>query len=128
MRLLLDTCAFLWLVTRSSELSSEAIRLFQSPENEVYLSSVSTWEIGVKYALGRLPLPDPPSVYIPKVREEHGVRALPLGEESTLYVSHLPDYHRDPFDRMLVCQAIVQNLVILTPDPELRCYPVRTRW
>jgi PIN domain nuclease of toxin-antitoxin system len=106
----------------------EAIDLFTAPENEVFLSSVSTWEIGVKHALGRLPLPGPPAKFIPTMREAHGVDSLSLDEESTLLASRLPPHHRDPFDRMLVCQAIAHNLVILTPDDQISQYLVNTRW
>ncbi len=128
MRCLLDTCTFLWILSGSPRLSQPALDLFTDPANDVYLSSVSTWEIGVKHALGRLPLPDAPPEFIPAMRAAHGIEPLSLDEESTLYVSRLPAYHQDPYDRMLVCQAMVQNLVILTPDEEIRQYPVKTSW
>jgi len=128
LRLLLDTCTFLWILVESPQLSFNALDLFTAPENEVYLSSVSTWEIAVKHALGRLPLPEPPTEFIPAMRTAHGIESLSLDEESTLYASRLPPYHRDPFDRMLVCQAIVQDLVILTPDDLVSQYPVKTKW
>ena len=128
MKLLLDTCTFLWILTESPELSHHALDQFTSPENEVFLSSVSTWEIAVKHALGRLPLPEPPREFVPVMRAGHGIEPLDLDEQSTLYVGQLPSYHRDPFDRMLICQAIVHDLVILTPDKEVQRYPVKTRW
>jgi len=127
-RLLLDTCTFLWLVTDGPDLSPEARHLIVDPANDVLLSAVSTWEIAIKHGLGRLPLPDDPARYVPKLREDHGVAPLPLDEESTLYLRRLPALHRDPFDRMLVCQAIVQSLVLLTPDGDITQYPVRTLW
>jgi PIN domain nuclease of toxin-antitoxin system len=86
--------------------------LFVDPDNEIYLSSVSTWEIAIKHALGRLTLPDPPAKFIPAQRKQHGIDALALDEESTLQLARLPALHKDPYDRMLVCQAVVQNLVI----------------
>lgn len=128
MRLLLDTCTFLWILSDSPELSFEALDLFTAAENEVFLSPVSTWEIAVKHSLGRLPLPEAPAELIPPMRNAHGIESLSLDEESTLHVSRLPDYHKDPFDRMLICQAIVWDLVILTPDEEIRQYPVKTQW
>jgi len=127
-RLLLDTCTFLWLVTDAPSLSPEARRLIVDPANDVLLSAASTWEVAIKHGLGRLPLPDDPERYVPKLREDHGVAPLPLDEESTLYLRRLPALHRDPFDRMLVCQAIVQGLVVLTPDGDITQYPVRTLW
>jgi len=128
MKLLLDTSSFLWIILDAPELSGQAIELFTDPDNEVYLSSVSTWEIAVKYELGKLPLPEAPEKFIPSQRAMHGIEPLPLDEESTLYLTKLPYYHKDPFDRMLVCQAIVNGLVILTPDQLIRQYPVRTSW
>ncbi len=128
MRLLLDTCTFLWIITDAPQLSSRAGELSYTPDNEDFLSSVSTWEIAVKHTLGRLPLPEAPLAIIPSMRDAHGIESLSLDEESTLYVPRLPAYHRDPFDRMLVCQAIVQDLVILTPDKDIHQYPVKTTW
>ena len=128
MRLLLDTCTFLWLARGSDDLSAEAKALFVDPAHEVYLSVVSAWEIAVKHGLGRLPLPVSPSRFVPETREALGVHALPLREEATLTVDRLPPVHRDPFDRMLVCQARAADLVLLTPDPEIARYPVRTAW
>lgn len=128
MKLLLDTCAFLWVVTGSAELSPRARDAFQSPANEVYLSPVSAWEIAVKHALGRLPLTDPPDQLVPAQRRAHRIDELPLTEDAVLYLPKLPDWHKDPFDRMLVCQALASGLTLLTPDPELARYPVRTLW
>jgi PIN domain nuclease of toxin-antitoxin system len=98
------------------------------PAKEVFLSPVSTWEIAIKHALGRLPLPEPPDRFVPAQRAAHGVESLPLDEDSTLQLPRLPTLHRDPFDRMLVCQGIVHGLVLTTPDEEIRRYPVRTFW
>jgi PIN domain nuclease of toxin-antitoxin system len=128
MKLLLDTCAFLWLITDAKELSRDARELFREPANEVYLSSVAAWEIAVKYALGRLPLPAPPERVIPVQRQQHGITGLPLDEESVLQAHRLPPLHRDPFDRMLICQAIVHGMAILTPDPLIAQYAVRVVW
>lgn len=128
MKLLLDTCTFLWLTTDAADLSARSRALFREPENEVYLSSVGAWEIAVKYALGRLPLPAPPERFVPDQRRHHGIESLPLDEESVLQAHRLPALHRDPFDRMMVCQAIVHGLAILTPDPLVSAYPVRTIW
>ena len=128
MRLLLDTCAFLWIASGAPELSSRAREIFRNPDNDVYLSAVSTWEISVKHGLGRLPLPGPPETYIPGLRQRHGIEPLALNEEATLYLGRLPSLHRDPFDRMLVCQAIVEGMVVLTPDELITQYPVRSMW
>lgn len=128
-RLLLDTCAFLWMTTDAPQFSPTARAKFVSPDNDVYLSVVSAWEIAVKHRLGQLPLPEtPPDRFIPARRDHCGIATLPLDEESALYAHRLPLLHRDPFDRMLVCQAIVHSLTILTPDEQISQYAVRTLW
>ena len=128
MRLLLDACAFLWLTADVPRASARARDLFRDAANDVHLSSVSGWEIAIKYSQGRLTLAQPPDRLVPLMREQHGIAALPLDEESVLYAHRLPPLHRDPFDRMLVCQAIVHGMAILTPDPLIVQYPVRTLW
>ena len=93
-----------------------------------YSSAASAWEIGVKYALGRLPLPERPETYVPRVREMSGIEALAIDEESALYTARLPKLHTDPFDRMLVAQAILSGMVILTPDEAIAQYAARALW
>ena len=128
MRLLLDTCTFLWIVTGSSRLSKHAAQRFSDPANDVFLSAVSSWEIAVKYSLGTLRLPASPIEFIPPQRQAHGIMDLPLTEEDVLYLPKLPKLHRDPFDRMLICQAVVNSLAVLTPDELVSQYPIRTLW
>jgi PIN domain nuclease of toxin-antitoxin system len=118
----------LWLVTDAPELSDPARKIFAEFENEVYLSAVSTWEIALKHALGRIRLPAPPEQYVPDQRTKHEIAFLPLHEEATLSLKRVPRIHKDPFDRMLICQALVHDLVILTPDPQISQYPVGTMW
>lgn len=128
MKILLDTCTFLWIVGDSHELSEASRNLFREPSNDVFLSAVSVWEISVKYALGKLPLPQLPEKYIPIQREKHMVDPLGLDENSVLHLNRLPQLHKDPFDRMLICQAINHGLVILTPDELIAQYPVASKW
>ena len=128
MKILLDTCTFLWIITDDPKLSQQARKLFINPDNEVYLSVASTWEIAIKYTLGKLPLPKPPEKYIPSKRQQHNIDSLPLNEEATLYLTKLPDLHKDPFDRILICQAIIAGLIILTPDELITQYPLRSMW
>jgi PIN domain nuclease of toxin-antitoxin system len=127
-RLLLDTCTFLWIVGGDRALSARAREAFVDPESEVFLSAASAWEIAVKHRLGKLPLPASPEQFIPVQRAAHGIEPLPVEEEAALQVAKLPDLHRDPFDRILVAQAIVGGLVVVTPDDPIRQYPVRTLW
>ena len=128
MRLLLDTCTFLWIVGGAPELSVRARQAFADPANDVYLSAASAWEIAVKHRLGRLPLPETPDRFVPRARDAHGIDRLDIDEAAALHVSKLPDLHRDPFDRILVAQALLGGLVLVTPDEALRQYPAPTLW
>lgn len=127
MRLLLDTCTFLWLAGGHA-LSAASAAAVRDASNEVYLSAVSVWEIATKHQAGRLPLPEPPDRLIPTERRLRGVEPLAFDEESALQVLRLPALHRDPFDRMLISQAIAGSLAIVTPDPLISQYPVRVVW
>ena len=127
MKLLLDTCTFLWLAG-GRPLSPNAEAVVRDPSNDVLLSAVSVWEIVTKYKAGRLELPEPPDRLIPTERRLRGVEALAFDEDSALVVSRLPLLHRDPFDRMLISQAIALGLAIVTPDPLVGQYPVRIIW
>jgi len=126
--LLLDTCAFLWLVTGSDHLSPTARNLFSDPDNDVYLSAASAWEISIKWSLGKLPLPVTPEKFVTEQREKHFISPLPISENAAFLLPKLPDHHKDPFDRILICQAIEHTLTILTTDPLIQQYPVRTVW
>jgi PIN domain nuclease of toxin-antitoxin system len=128
MRLLLDTCTFLWLILGADDLSEKAKTLFVDPDNDVYLSVVSAWEIAVKYSIGRLELPEDPRVYVPQQRERHAIRSLPLDEPESLQVSTLPTIHDDPFDRMLISQALIHGMTIMSPDEAIKKYPVQIAW
>ncbi len=128
MNILLDTCTFLWLVSDSNELSQNARHLFENPANEVYLSVASAWEIIVKHNLGKLPLPELPHNFIKNNRMQHRIESLSLDETAVLQLSRLPEYHKDPFDRIIICQAIAGSMTILTPDSHISRYPVRVEW
>ena len=117
------------MISDSPHFSSSANRIFTDPANEVFLSAISSWEIALKNSIGKLPLPSSsPAEFISDQRKAHGIETLPLEEESSLYLPLLPKIHDDPFDRLLICQAIVHGLVILTSDKDIRRYPVRTSW
>ena len=128
MKLLLDTCTFLWIVGGGRNLPPRVVALYQAQDNEVYLSAASAWEIAIKHATGRLLLPVAPQALVAAERERCGVASLAVDEESALHVARLPLLHRDPFDRLLVAQAIVHGLTILTPDPLVSQYPARSMW
>lgn len=128
MRILLDTCTFLWLVEGDPNLSATAREAIVDPENEVLLSPASAWEITIKHGLGRLSLGDSPDIYVPRQRSVHRIDTLPIDEACVLHIGKLPARHRDPFDRLLVAQAIVHGCALATPDPLIRQYPVRVLW
>jgi PIN domain nuclease of toxin-antitoxin system len=128
MRLLLDTCTFLWVVSGDKMLSKAAREAFCNPHNDVYLSAASSWEIAIKHRLKKLPLPRAPAVWVPAERARHNVLPLPLDEAAALATAKLPDLHNDPFDRILVCQAIMGGLTLVTPDVLISQYAVPTLW
>ncbi len=128
MKLLLDTCTFLWFQADSPHLSPAARAHILDPENEVYLSAVSVWEIARKYAQGKIALPSHPSILIPAVREKSGIASLPLTETDALAAEKLQLLHKDPFDRMLIAQALMGGLAIVTSDRAFEPYPVRVLW
>jgi len=127
-KVLLDTCTFLWIITGERRVPPRVVELFQSPDNEIFLSAASAWEISLKHGLGKLRLPEPPERFVPAARATYGVATLAIDEETALHASKLPLLHRDPFDRILVSQSIVHGMAILTPDPLITQYPARTMW
>jgi PIN domain nuclease of toxin-antitoxin system len=123
MKRLLDTHIFLWFINRDTRLPNKMRDAIRDPTNQAYLSVVSFWEIVVKHQLGKLPLPQAPETYIPQQRQFHQIIDLSLHEDSIKRLVALPSAHRDPFDRMLVCQALEYNLTLMTVDPVLQQYP-----
>jgi PIN domain nuclease of toxin-antitoxin system len=124
MKILLDTHIFLWFISGDTQLSTDVRDAIRDPDNEVYLSAVSVWEAIVKYQLGKLPLPEHPETYLPKQRDLHQIASLSLDESSVIQLAKLPSLHRDPFDRMLICQALQNGLTIATVDTAVRAYSV----
>ncbi len=128
MNLLVDTCTFLWLAADNPKLSQTARAACRDRTNRVYLSALSAWEISIKHRIGRLPLPESPSRYVSSRRQAMEIEPLAFDEASAARESLLPLHHRDPFDRGLVCQAILHDLVIVTPDAAIAQYPAPVLW
>lgn len=124
MKLLLDTHIFLWFISGDQRLSNLQRDSIREPGNDVYLSVASLWEIIVKHQLGKLPLPQVPASYIPLQRQRHQIASLAMDENSVARLGQLPAIHRDPFDRMLICQALEHGLTIVTNDHIFPSYPV----
>jgi PIN domain nuclease of toxin-antitoxin system len=128
MKFLLDTCSFLWLQSEPDRIPSPLLDQLRAPANELFLSAASSWEIAEAWSAGQVTLPEHPSVYIPSRRQISGVEALAVSEEAMLQLANLPVIHNDTVDRILICQAIVEGLTLVSPNPVLRRYPVRVQW
>jgi PIN domain nuclease of toxin-antitoxin system len=124
MRLLLDTHVFLWYINADPQLPVAFRDAIRDPANEVYLSAASVWEAVIKYALGKLPLPEPPAEYLPQQRAAHRIATLAVEEAALAHLASLPPLHRDPFDRILIAQALQHGLQLVTVDDAVRAYPV----
>ena len=125
MKLLLDTHIFLWYISKDKRLPVEFKDAIRNLENQVFLSVVSLWEAIVKYQLDKLPLPYAPELYLPEQRKRHQIASLQLDEGSVSQLANLPSIHRDPFDRILICQALEHGLILLTVDKQICQYPVQ---
>lgn len=123
-RYLLDTHVWLWLQTTPERLGDEVVDLLADRTNTLLLSSASSWEIAIKYRLGKLPLPEPPAAYVPDRMRLSGVIPLPVEHSHALRIGDLPDHHSDPFDRLLVAQAQELAIPIVTADHQLSAYSV----
>jgi len=123
-RLLLDTHAFLWWLAGEERFSADVVRLIGATGTSPMLSAASSWEIAIKYRLGKLTLPEPPELFVPSRMAQEGIDGLPVEHSHALLVSNLPMHHRDPFDRMLVVQAMAEGIPILTADPAFASYDV----
>lgn len=123
MRVLLDTHIWLWMLTEPDRLG-DARPILGNARNDLLLSAASSWEIAIKYALGRLPLPEAPEGYVPSRIRSSGVTPLAVEHAHALAVASLPTHHRDPFDRLLVAQALLEGVPLVTADPALKPYGI----
>jgi len=127
-KLLLDTHAFLWWVAASKELSRKARSAIGSARNECYVSVASAWEIAIKVSLGKLRIEGALDRFLPEQLAQNGFQALPIDLKHTARVATLPFHHRDPFDRLLVAQAIEEELSVVTADPVFAKYGAKHIW
>lgn len=125
MSYLLDTHVWLWLLAEPHRLRPSLLTELQDRGTTLFLSAVSSWEISIKWALGRLPLPEPPAAYVPDRMRQSGVTGLAVEHSHALQVATLPQHHGDPFDRLLVAQAQLEGVPIVTIDPFFDAYDVR---
>jgi len=128
MKYLLDTGVFIWSLDKFENLNRDAQDLLIGNRDEIYLSAAASWEISIKYGLGKLRFPGPPQQYVPDRMRIQDLRPLPISHVHALAVSELPRHHNDPFDRLLVAQARSEDMVLMTADSALRRYPVEIFW
>ena len=126
MNVLLDTHVLIWWMEKSPRLGSRAKRILASGTVNPVISAVSIWEMSIKVSIGRLEMADPLERWVPRLQNEWGVHPLPITFEHAIMVHNLPPHHNDPFDRMLVAQALCEHLELMTGDPILTSYDVRT--
>jgi PIN domain nuclease of toxin-antitoxin system len=127
MKVLLDTHTFLWAIAEEGKLSRRAQQIYTG-SNDLWLSVASIWEILIKVQAGKLPLPEPAGPYLVKKLAKDHIEVLPITLDHALRTESLPFHHRDPFDRLLIAQSIVQKWPILTADPWFARYPVEVIW
>lgn len=128
MNVLLDTHAFLWWIAGNPLLSVHAQSVIADPSTEAYLSVASGWEIAIKSRLGKLKMPSNLHAFMATHLQLNSIQVLPIQMVHALYVSTLPDYHRDPFDRLLVAQSQIENMPLLTSDPQIIRYGITVIW
>jgi PIN domain nuclease of toxin-antitoxin system len=127
-KLLLDTHTFIWWDSEPTKLSAVALALCSDPANELIVSVASLWEIQIKRQLGKLDLRLPLADIVSDQQETNGITVLPIVQAHVLALETLPAHHRDPFDRLLVAQALTEGVVLVSVDPVLRSYPADVRW
>lgn len=128
MRLLLDTQCWLWWHGSPERLNQAAQKAIENPRNQLFFSAASSWEIAIKFGLGKLRLPRPPSQYVPERLLRGQTRPLAVEHSHALEVASLPSHHKDPFDRLLIAQARIEKLRVLTADPSFSIYEVEILW
>jgi PIN domain nuclease of toxin-antitoxin system len=128
MSYLLDTTIFVWLLKEPEKLNRRALDLLEDEGQNVFLSSVTSWEVAIKSAIGKLTLPKKPDELISEVFTNFSFQPLSITHAHSLAVGGLAFHHRDPFDRMLIAQARSEKLVLMTADLIIQKYPVETLW
>ena len=119
---------FLWWIIDSPQLSSRVRDVMRNQANELFLSVASAWEIAIKVNLGRLRLPDRPDRFIPGQLMKNAIEPLPVEMSHALHVSRLPAIHRDPFDRIIIAQSILEKMAVVTRDADIAKYKIKTFW
>ncbi len=128
MRFLLDTHCWLWWLFEPEKLSDTAQATIRNKNNQLYLSVASIWEIGIKVKIGKLNIPQALEIFIPQQMQADGLEALLITPDHAMKAANLPLHHKDPFDRMLIAQTQLENIILLTNDSAFSLYNVTTLW
>ena len=128
MKYLLDTVVWLWSVGPTERIGRAGLEILSQGSQEIYLSAASVWEISIKARSGKFTLPEEPARYIPDRLAKQGIRGLPVNQTHAIKVYDLDLHHNDPFDRMIIAQASVEGLTVLTSDRIFGKYPVEVVW
>jgi PIN domain nuclease of toxin-antitoxin system len=128
MKYLLDTVVWLWSVGPTEKIGKAGLEILNRGEHEIYLSAASVWEIAIKARSGKFQLPEEPARYVPDRLAKQGIRGLPVMQPHALKVYELALHHNDPFDRLIIAQALVEDLTILTSDRLFGKYPAGVVW
>lgn len=128
MRALLDTHSFLWFIGGNNRLSPMARAFIEDADNRPLLSMVSLWEMAIKLSIGKLSLGEPFEILIPAQMKLNGIEVLQIEIAHVMEVARLPFHHRDPFDRLLVGQAIIEQMPIVSSDPAFDSYAIKRLW
>jgi PIN domain nuclease of toxin-antitoxin system len=128
MKYLLDTNIWLWSIDSVGRINQTGLDILSNSSEEIYFSAAAVWEVSIKAGLGRLHLPSPPAECVPTFTARQGLRPLPITQFHAVRVYDLPPHHRDPFDRLMIAQAIAEEMAILTSDRVFEKYPVDVLW
>ena len=128
MKYLIDTVVWLWSLDSLQRVSRRGMEILNSGAEEIYFSAATAWEVSIKASLGKLKLPSPPATCVPAFTARQGLRQLPVTYLHAVKVYELPPHHRDPFDRLIIAQAMVENMAVLTADKDFAKYPVDVVW
>jgi PIN domain nuclease of toxin-antitoxin system len=128
MHYLIDTHVLIWWITADNRLSDRAKSLVRSHRNEIYWSVASSWEISIKCSLGKLLFEEPPETLLPMELDRNRIETLPILNEHAFKAGQLPFYHKDPFDRMLIAQASVESMGLISDDLNFQSYEVDVFW
>jgi len=128
MKCLVDTCTALWLWSKPEQLPDAVVNVVRDASNEVVFCQVSTLEIQLKFGLGKLTLPKPPAEFVPEAIERHYMVYDPIRDDAIFLLQKLPPIHNDPFDRLLITQALTSGATLLTPNSSVHKYPVPVLW